>query len=573
MDSRIFLYIALFLSGFLIWQAWVIEKNPVQQATEIAAGTTTSNGSINGEIVSTPTNDLPDAGNDSPELLVNSRQATSSSVTSVESQAIPADAIIRVKTDTMDLKISTRGGDIVYVDFPPFSVSLEDKSPFALLQQQNPFYIAQSGLIHNKVQGRDTTPMAPTHHSMYQSTKTTYELAENDETLVVPLIWENEEGVVVEKRFTFTRGSFSLDVEHIVNNQSSTVWSGKQYRQIRRAQPTKTGSKLMAQAYVGAAYYDEKFKKLSFKKISKENLDLEANNTFVTMLQHYFISAWIPDPLDSQESIYSRSITDQGQQEYLIGMRSTTQRIEPGQTSVFKSKFYAGPKEQEVLKVLAPGLELTSDYGILTFIAKPIFWLLKFIHENIVSNWGWSIILLTVVIKALFYKLSEVGFKSMARMRKLAPKMQSLKERYGDDKAGYQKEMMSFYKKEKINPVGGCFPILIQIPVFISLYWVLMEAVELRQAPWMLWIEDLSIKDPYFVLPIIMGATMLFQHWLNPPQPDPMMQRITQMLPLVFTFFFAFFPAGLVLYWVINSMLSIAQQWYITHKIEKGEIK
>ncbi len=564
MDSRIFLYIALFLSGFLLWQSWVMEKRPAQSGSESVTSRVTTNGAATGQPAAIISNDLPEAGDYSPELSVQSITPDSPTNSTV--------GLISVKTDTMDLKISMRGGDIVYVDLPTYSVSLEDKSPFVLLQQQNPLYIAQSGLIHNKVAGSDTTTRAPTHHSIYQSSKNSYELDESVDKLVVPLFWKNEEGVVVEKRFTFSRGSFSFDVEHIVNNSSSTAWSGKQYRQIRRAQPNSTGSKLMAQAYVGAAYYDEKFKKLSFKKMNKENLDLEASNTFVTMLQHYFISAWVPDPLDGQENIYSRNITNQGK-EYLIGIRSDTQRIEPGQQSAFKSIFYAGPKAQEKLKALAPGLELTSDYGVLTFIAKPIFWLLKFIHENIVSNWGWSIILLTIVIKAIFYKLSEIGFKSMARMRKLAPKMQSLKERYGDDKAGYQKEMMAFYRKEKINPVGGCFPILVQIPVFISLYWVLMEAVELRQAPWMLWIADLSIKDPYFVLPVIMGATMLFQHWLNPPQPDPMMQRITQMLPFVFTFFFAFFPAGLVLYWVVNSMLSIAQQWYITHKIEKGDMK
>jgi YidC/Oxa1 family membrane protein insertase len=286
------------------------------------------------------------------------------------------------------------------------------------------------------------------------------------------------------------------------------------------------------------------------------------------MMQHYFLSAWLPNDPKAENFLYSKVVTAGGAQEYLIGSRSSATTIPAGERGTLSSRFYAGPKLQNDLEKLAPGLELTVDYGILTIISKPLFWLLSTIH-SVVGNWGWAIILLTILIKAVFYKLSEAGFRSMAKMKNVAPKLKSLKERYADDKQGYQQAMMDIYKKEKINPLGGCLPILIQIPVFISLYWVLLEAVELRQAPWMLWIKDLAIKDPFFILPLLMGISMFIQQKLNPPQPDPMMQKMLTAMPIVFTVFFAFFPAGLVLYWFVNNLLSITQQWFITRAIEQ----
>ena len=322
-------------------------------------------------------------------------------------------------------------------------------------------------------------------------------------------------------------------------------------------------------AYVGTAYFDEKYEKLKFKDIAEEDLDKDITGGWVSMVEHYFISAWIPESQQDKEKVYAKALGTVSQPEYSIGLRSASQTIAAGQTGSFKTRFYAGPKLHDRLAKIAPGLDLTSDYGIFTVIARPIFWLLRKIN-TFVGNWGWSIIFLTILIKLAFYKLSETSYRSMANMRQLAPKLQALKERCGDDKQKYQQAMMELYKQEKINPMGGCLPILIQIPVFISLYWVLLEAVELRQAPWMLWIKDLSIMDPFFILPILMGASMFIQQKLNPPPPDPIQAKLFMALPFVFTVFFAFFPAGLVLYWFANNLLSIAQQWVITRRVERA---
>ena len=280
------------------------------------------------------------------------------------------------------------------------------------------------------------------------------------------------------------------------------------------------------------------------------------------MIQHYFLAAWIPKK-DEDFRYYTRA---PGNEHYIIGMTSPTYQVAAGQKRTLENELYVGPKLQDKLQAVAPGLELTVDYGILTVIAKPIFWLLEKIH-SFVHNWGWSIIFLTLIIKLAFYKLSEASYKSMANMRRMQPRMKALKDRFGDDRAQMNKALMDLYKKEKINPLGGCLPIVVQIPVFISLYWVLLESVEMRQAPFMLWIQDMSTADPYFILPILMGITMVVQQKLNPTPLDPIQAKLMMVLPLVFTVFFAFFPAGLVLYWVVNNMLSISQQWYITRVV------
>ena len=319
--------------------------------------------------------------------------------------------------------------------------------------------------------------------------------------------------------------------------------------------------------YTGGAIYtqENKYEKISFEKMEENALSLEVKGGWVAMLQHYFIGAWVP-PTEQTDHFYTNVLPGQ---RYVLGAYTPSVNLAAGGSHIFSSGFVAGPKLQHELEAIAPGLELTVDYGWLTVVAKPIFWLLGKIH-GVLGNWGWSIIVLTLIIKLLFYKLSETSYKSMANMRKMTPRIQALKDRYGDDKQRLNQAMMEMYKKEKINPLGGCLPIVVQIPVFIALYWVLLESVELRQAPWIFWIKDLSIKDPFYVLPLIMGISMFIQQKLNPAPPDPMQAKIMMSLPFVFTVFFAFFPSGLVLYWVTNNILSITQQWVITRKIEKA---
>jgi YidC/Oxa1 family membrane protein insertase len=367
--------------------------------------------------------------------------------------------------------------------------------------------------------------------------------------------------------FTLKRGLYDLTVTYLIDNQSSQPWNGNLFAQLKRddssdpSSSTATGTA----TYLGAAMWtaSEPYKKVSMKDIDKGQVKETVQGGWVAWLQHYFVTAWIPSHADSN-TVTTRK---DSQGNYIIGFTGPSLTAAPGAKVETNATLYAGPKSQAVLKELSPGLELTVDYGILWFIAQPIFWLLQHIHA-LVGNWGWSIIFLTMLIKGLFFPLSAASYRSMARMRAVAPKLAILKEQHGDDRQKLSQSMMELYKKEKINPLGGCLPILVQMPVFLSLYWVLLESVEMRQAPWLLWITDLSIKDPFFILPIIMGATMFIQQRLNPTPPDPMQAKVMKLMPIIFTFFFLWFPAGLVLYWVVNNTLSITQQWYITRGIE-----
>ena len=475
---------------------------------------------------------------------------------------------ITVRTDTLLLRINTRGGEVLEADLPTYPVSLEESDkPVKILDLNGRNYVAQSGLQHQVVTGQDAKALAPDHLATYTAAQTEYTLAEGQNELVVPLTWQSANGVVVTKRFVFKRGSFLVDVEHEVKNNSSNIWTGTEYRQLKHGYSERGGSFLGGvQAYVGGAYYhDGHYTKLSFADLDEKDVSETVKGGWVAMQEHYFLSAWVP-PQDQEANYYSMVTQNQGVKGYVLGMRSAAQQIAPGATGVFKTGFYVGPKDQDTLAGIADGLDLTVDYGIFAFISKPIFWLMQIIH-NVVGNWGWTIIFLTIIIKAVFFWPSAVSYKSMAKMKAVSPKLKEINERYADDPQGKQKAMMEIYRKEKINPLGGCLPILIQIPVFMGLYWVLLESVELRQAPWLLWYKDLSIMDPYFVLPLVMGASMFLQQKLNPPQVDPMQQKIFQFMPIIFTFMFLWFPAGLVLYWVVNNILSMAQQWYINKKI------
>jgi YidC/Oxa1 family membrane protein insertase len=418
-------------------------------------------------------------------------------------------------------------------------------------------YVAQSGLI-----GGDL----PTHRTTFTSAESQYRLLPNHEALEVVLTWQNDAGLQVDKVYTFFRDSYTISVNYRIQNNTESALSPSVYYQILHDSQSGQGSFMMP-TFTGGAYYTDidKFKKISFSDMAKQNLSKNSKDGWVGLVQHYFASAWIPQDGVSRE-FYTKELADNI---YSIGAVSSTGEIAPGATLEIPAKLYAGPQIQDQLKAAAPGLEYTVDYGWLTIIAAPLFWVLSSI-QKLVNNWGVAIILLTVLIKLAFYPLSAASYRSMAHLRELTPRLQSMKEKYGDDRQKMQQAMMELYKTEKINPLGGCLPILVQIPVFIALYWVLLGSVEMRHAPFMLWIQDLSATDPYYVLPLLMGATMIIQTKLNPKPTDPVQAKVMMIMPIVFSVFFFFFPAGLVLYWLVNNVLSIAQQWHINRATERA---
>ncbi len=544
-NPRILLAIALSFLVLLIWQAWMQDYGPKPVPQQVSTQDTASDASTPAispeDLPAAPDDQLPEPGEP-----VNVK--------------LPAGQRIEVTTDLYKAVIDTRGGDLRQVDLLKYKVGTEpDSPPLSLLEEgDNQLFIAQSGLRVGK--GDE-----PTHHADFQASKYSYELAADADVLEVPLRWTNNQGVEVVKLYRFHRDSYAIEVEHVVSNQSAEEWKARPYYQLQRTTLQETSRFLYT--YTGGVLYspEERYEKISFDDMQDENLSRDIVAGWAAMLQHYFVGAWVP-PADETARYYTRALKGE---RYVIGMIGPTLSAAPDATVSTKARLWVGPKLQHAMEAVAPGLELTVDYGKLTFIAKPIFWLLEKIHA-VVNNWGWSIIILTMMIKLAFYKLSETSYKSMANMRKLAPRLKSLKERYGDDKQKLNQAMMDMYKKEKVNPLGGCLPVLVQIPVFIALYWVLLESVEMRQAPFALWIQNLSSPDPYFILPLIMGVTMIIQQKLNPAPMDPMQAKVMMILPVVFTVFFAFFPSGLVLYWVVNNTLSIAQQYVITKRVEAG---
>ncbi|MCP5417200.1 MAG: membrane protein insertase YidC [Chromatiaceae bacterium] len=552
MDNlRLILIFSLAFILLMLWQAWnedygpkPVQDSPVAQ-TEIHSGNSLS----------------PDEKMTHSEAPIT--PDTTSGIPSLGEPAETTSGKIDITTDLFTLEVDPRGGTILRLLLNDYPVSLEQKDvKFTLLRPTSPdLFVAQSGLISSE-KGE-----APTHESQYQAENQSYSMGDKA-SLTVELFWKSPKGIQVTKRFIFTRGSYLVKIEHRVDNHSGTSWSAREYRQLMRGlPPEKNGGSQFLYTYTGGAIYtpDEKYEKIKFEDMEEKALSLDVKGGWIGMLQHYFLGAWVP-PAEVTEHFYSNVLSGP---RYVLGTYSPSIEVAAGASYTFSAGFVAGPKLQDELEEIAPGLDLTVDYGWLTVLAKPIFWLLKEIH-NLFGNWGWSIIILTLIIKLLFFKLSEASYKSMANMRKMMPRIQALKDRYGDDKQRLNQAMMEMYKKEKINPLGGCLPIVVQIPVFIALYWVLLESVELRQAPWIFWIEDLSIKDPFYVLPLIMGVSMFIQQKLNPAPPDPMQAKIMMSLPFVFTIFFAFFPSGLVLYWVTNNILSITQQWVITKQIEKA---
>ncbi|MEX2468126.1 MAG: membrane protein insertase YidC, partial [Pseudohongiellaceae bacterium] len=468
---------------------------------------------------------------------------------------------IEVSTDTLQLTIDLDGGDITYLALPQFLTELDENSdPFIILNNTaQRTYVAQSGLI-----GRDGVD-AP-ERAVFTATSGSYSLDAGADRLTVDLMTRTDADVEITKRFHFERDSYLIDVEYLVNNQSTQPWQGNIFGQIKRGafdDPSDAGG--FGRTYLGfvTTAADDPYVEIEFDDIDGGVPAHEMTGGWIGFSQHYFISAWVPGADTANR--YSTRRNDQNQ--YFGVFTSSAFTVEPGSTGSETVQYYAGPKDQYVLADIAPSLDLTIDYSFLWFLAAPIYWLLRQI-DDFVGNYGVSIILLTVVVKALFYKLSETQYKSMAGMRRLMPKMQQIKERYGEDRVRMQKETMELYKKEKINPFGGCLPMLVQMPVFIALYWVLLESVELRHAPFVLWLQDLSVRDPYFILPLLMGATMYLQTKLSPTPADPMQAKVMTFMPIMMTVLFLWFPAGLVLYWLTNGALGILQQWYITRKIE-----
>ena len=542
MDNlRVFLVLALAYTGFLLWQAWQEDYGPQRRAD------------------TAPTAHEGQAVPEVPARAEVDRAATPE-VGKADEAAKPAARLVEVVTDTFRMHIDTRGGTIVDVWLQKYPVSVDrpEEKYHLLSRDPDDFFIAQSGLLA-AVGGE-----APTHEALFTVEKSRYELAEGADTLTVDLVWQGAKGLKVVKRYLFMRDSHLVRLQHIVVNEGEQAWHGREYHQFQRGEPQGKGNALLY-TYTGGVVWDpeEKYQKFDFDALAAGELDKDVTGGWIAMIQHYFLGAVIP-PKSEPRHFYGRGLANG---RYVIGEYSRAREVASGQRHVFEAQLYLGPKDQETLAEIAEGLDLVVDYGWLTMLAKPIYQILSWIN-SIVGNWGWTIIIFTILIKAVFFKLSETSYRSMAKMRNLTPRIQALKDRYGDDKQRMQQAMMELYKKEKINPLGGCLPILIQMPFFIALYWVLMESVELRQAPWILWIKDLSEQDPYYVLPIVMGITMFVQQKLNPPPPDPMQEKLLMALPFVFTVMFAFFPSGLVLYWTVNNILSIAQQWVITRRIE-----
>ncbi|MCO4837978.1 MAG: membrane protein insertase YidC [Oceanospirillaceae bacterium] len=482
----------------------------------------------------------------------------------VVTQADNADtgSLLEVSTDTLKVVIDTQGGDIIQASLIGYLAEMDHSDvPFTLLEQnQQRTYVAQSGLI-----GLNGTDLKS--RPIFNSAQSTYQMQDGQQSLEVTLSLTDDTGALINKIYTFSRGSHLINLTYAVDNRGTQAWSANLFGQLKRdrsADPTAAGGMGMS-AYLGPAFSfpDEKYYRYDFDDMDDENLKRTEVGGWVGMLQHYFVTAWVPNPM--VRNSYSTRVNNDN---YIAGFVSPPLELRAGESGTTSADFYAGPKIQADLEAISENLDLVVDYGWLWWISQPLFWLLNTMY-GFAGNWGVAIMLTTLCVKAFFFYPSAISYRSMAKMRALAPEIAKLKEKFGDDRAKMSQGMMELYKREKANPLSGCFPIIIQMPVFIGLYWMLMETVELRHAPFMLWIHDLSVQDPYFVLPLLMGATMFVQQTLNPTPPDPMQAKIMKMLPIVFTVFFLWFPAALVLYWVTNNILSITQQYVITKRIEK----
>lgn len=481
--------------------------------------------------------------------------------------------LISVTTDMYKAWIDPKGGDIVRLELLSHAKNKDSEQPFVMLQNDRNVYVAQSGLIGaNGIDGAQGRPLYEVNKYAYSlaDAKTITEDDKQVQVLEVPLVFKTADGVEVFKTFSFKSGEYPIALNYKIVNRSAKNWQGQMFAQLKRdgaEDPGKSSQGIFTLGtYLGGAWGtpDEHYNKLKFGNFNDEKLNVQAKGGWVAIVQHYFVSAWVPD------ASYTAQLESRNHgEEHIIGFRSPLVNVPAGKQYEIGATLYSGPKIQAELKDLATGLNQTVDYGWLWIIAQPLFWGLKFFHQ-LVGNWGWSIVLLTVLVKLILWPLSAKSYRSMAKMRVIAPEMQRMKDEFGDDRMRFSQEMMALYKREQVNPLSGCLPLLLQMPIFLALYWVLMESVELRHAPWMLWIQDLSAMDPWFILPLVMGATMFIQQMLNPQPTDPMQAKVFRLMPIVFTVFLLFFPAGLVLYWIVNNLITIAQQWFINKTTEKA---
>lgn len=557
--SRVLILLAMLVTAYLLVLAWqkdygspaalpvvavattaaVIQDVPVATSTTVAAAT-----------------DIPVVDHAAKSLPVDTAAVT----------ATPNSAgLIEVETDVYRLWINPRGGDVVRAELLQHQRGQSADQPFLLFEEDNNrTYIAQSGLI-----GADGPDASPEGRPLYQAAATRYVLSAGQSSLSVPLTLDAGNGVEIIKTFELKSGEYPIRVNHRVINRGGQVWQGLMFSQLKRdatVDPSVSSQGFFAMAtFLGGAWGTptENYNKMSFADFTKSPLNTTAQGGWVAMVQHYFVSAWVPDA-NQTAVLESRTVGDQ----YIIGLRTPTVTVAAGKQMDIGATLYAGPKIQSELKHLADGLNKTVDYGWLWPIAQLLFIGLNFFH-GLIGNWGWAIIALTITVKIILYPLSNKSYRSMGKMRVIAPEMQRMKEEFGDDRMRFSQEMMAMYKREQVNPLAGCLPLLLQMPIFLSLYWVLMESVELRHAPWLLWITDLSAMDKWFILPLIMGVTMYVQQLLNPQPADPMQAKVMKMLPIIFTVFLLFFPAGLVLYWIINNLFTIGQQWFVNQQIEK----
>jgi len=564
-NLRPVLIIGLVFLGYMIWVQWQKDYGPAPQARAPQTSVKTDTPSVPGLAAQSSADavDLPALVDDQQSKPTDSQQASSGQVGTQRQ-------VISVTTDVLDTEIDLVGGTVVsalLLDYPVRQKEPETKVSL-LTASGDQMLIAQSGLLSHQ--------QAPNHTSLYQSERSEYVLSEGADELLVPLTWTSEDGVQVTKTYVFRRGAYEVEVIHDVDNRSAAEWTGSRYDQLQRTVPGDEESGGFTNpsrySFVGIGFYnpEDKFEKVDFDDVADEPYKKTSSGGWLAMIQHYFFTAWIP-PGEEQVTYTTQAITGDGWPRFVARNVSPARRVAAGENTRFSSRLYMGPKLQDDIPEIAPGLEYTVNYGIFTVFSKPLYWLLSHIH-NIVGNWGWAIVILTILIKAAFFKLTEAQYKSTARMRKLQPRIEQLKERYGDDRQRMSQAMMEMYKKEKVNPLGGCLPILVQIPIFIALYWVLLESVELRQAPFILWIDNLSVRDPYFILPLLNAGFMFATQRLTPMVGmDPLQQKMMTMMPIVFSIMFAFFPAGLVLYWATNAGLSLAQQYYITRKIAAAD--
>ena len=539
-SQRSLLFIALMVVTYLLFSQWQAENSPAVEQPTISQN-------ANNELAAN-TEFVPESTNSSAPIT---REIASSA------------KIISITTDTLIVKINTQGGDIIDAKLLKFDTEQGNGIPFTVLQNGNQKYVAQSGLT-----GANGVDRVVKGRPIYTSNQSSYALT--NDTLTVDLNFQDENGLSVIKRFSFNAGSYSVGVDYIINNNTANSVSVQMYGQLKQSTLTDTSSGMLP-TYRGAAFStsEDRYEKYDFDDIAEANLNKTTPGGWVAMLEHYFVSAWVPHAEDNNQLYTNYS----NNQEAVIGFKAPAITIDAGQQGNTSAIFYVGPKDQEVLEKIAPNLDLTIDYGFLWMISQPLFWLLLTI-QSFVTNWGVAIIIITLIVKGGMYPLTKAQYTSMAKMRELAPKMAQLKERFGDDRQKMSQTTMEMYRKEKVNPAGGCLPLLLQMPIFLALYWVFLESVELRHAPFVFWIQDLSAMDPYYVLPVLMGISMFVMQKMQPMTiQDPMQQKIMQYMPVVFSIFMAWFPSGLVLYWFVSNMISIAQMKVIFSGIEKKKLE